>query len=107
MAAGGSGPYPARYYDGRTARPQDVAIRISGDGISIYRAGSVFIASWSAARLVLAEKPRPGEPVRIGLEGTTARLIVENPGGDGDIVDALLGVAPRPRRPPGPRSYWC
>lgn len=81
--------FAARYLDGKTARAQDVMIEIAPGGVSIYR-GRVFLAAWGPDRLVLAEKPRAGDAIRIGLEGTTARLVVE----DSAALTALLAVAP-------------
>ena len=86
--------YPARYFDGRTARSQDVSIALTAEGIGIYQQSGALLATWSADNIVLAERPRPEEPARIGLEGTTARLIVE----DADIVPRLAEVAPAATR---------
>jgi Zn-dependent protease with chaperone function len=86
--------YAARYFDGRTARPQSVRISIGSDGISIYRDDGVFIAAWQPDRIVLPERPRRDEPVRIGLDGTTARLVVDDP----SVSEALLDAFPRANR---------
>ena len=84
----------ARYFDGRTARPQDVSISLTGEGIAIYLSTGALLASWAADKIVLADRPRPGEPARIGLEGTTARLIVE----DTTVVARLTEIAPTAAR---------
>lgn len=86
--------FPARYFDGRTARPQDVSIALTVEGIAIYQRSGALLATWAADNIILADRPRPGEPARIGLEGTTARLIVE----DADVVPRLAEVAPASNR---------
>ncbi len=91
--------YPARYYDGMTARPQAVEVEIAATGLAIFDESGPVLASWPGAGIRLVEKPRPGEPVRLGLAGTTARLILDDPA----IVAALRQAAPhllrRPRTP--------
>jgi beta-barrel assembly-enhancing protease len=83
--------FAARYYDGETARSQDVSISLTTGQLTVMDAGGAAITSWQADRIVFVEKPRTGEPVRIGLEGTTARLIVQ----DERAADALLAIAPK------------
>ena len=85
--------YPARYYDGLTARSRAVEIEIAATGLAIFDEAGPVVGSWPGAGIRLVEKLREGEPVRLGLAGTTARLIVDDPG----IVAALGGVAPRLR----------
>ena len=82
--------YSARYFDGRTARPQNVSITLTQAGIAIYRPTGILLATWSAENIVLARQPRAGEPARVGLEGTTARLIAD----DADIAARLSEIAP-------------
>ena len=82
--------FAASYYDGIVARPQPAAIVVTDAGITIFAVHGPMLAHWSAERVVLAEPPRDGEPVRIGLDGTTARLVVGGPA----VVEALEGVAP-------------
>lgn len=86
--------FTARYFDGRTARPQDVSIALTGDGIAIYLETGALLATWALDKIVLAERPRPEEPARIGLEGTTARLIVE----DAAVLLRLAEIAPAAAR---------
>lgn len=83
--------YPATYYDGVTARGRSVAVVVAEAGIAISDADGAALANWPAERVILAELPRDREPVRLGLDGTTARLIVDDPG----VVEALRPVAPR------------
>ena len=81
--------FPALYYDGRSARAQDVSVAIDGAGVSIYRNPGVFLASWQAQNVVLADRPEDGEPLRIGLEGATARLVVADPAALAVLLDAI------------------
>ena len=83
--------YLATYYDGKTARAQSVAIAVADAGIAISTVHGDAIAHWPAERVVLAELPRDNEPVRLGLDGTTARLIVDDPG----VVEMLRPLAPQ------------
>lgn len=83
--------FAARYYDGRSAKSQNVTVSVSPDGLGIVDADENLVASWQTDRIVFAEKPRVGEPVRIGLEGTTARLIIE----DDRAASAVLAIAPK------------
>ena len=87
---GGPSRHPARYYDGRTARAHPVEVEIEPDGLSIFDADGGLVARWPADAVLRVEKPRRGEPVRLGLEGTTARLVVEH----GWVVAALAAAAP-------------
>ena len=82
--------YPARYYDGLTARSRAVEIEIAATGLAIFDEAGPVIGSWPGEGVRLVERPREGEPVRLGLAGTTARLIVDDSG----IVAALRQVAP-------------
>ena len=88
---GGAPRYSARYYDGRTARAHRVAVEVEGEGLSIFDGDGDLVARWPAEAILRVEKPRRGEPVRLGLEGTTARLVVEH----GWVVAALAAAAPR------------
>ena len=83
--------YAAKYYDGVTARAQRVTLTVTEAAILIFAAHGAVLANWPAERVVLAELPRDGEPVRLGLDGTTARLIVDDPG----MVETLRPVAPQ------------
>ena len=83
--------YAASYYDGATARGWSVAIAVTEAGIAISDADGSMLASWPAGRVILVELPRGGEPVWLGLDGTTARLIVDDSG----VVDALRPMAPQ------------
>ena len=85
--------YPARYYDGLTARSRAVEVEIAATGLAIFDEAGPVVGSWPGEGIRLVEKLREGEPVRLGLAGTTARLIVDDPG----IVASLGGVAPRLR----------
>ena len=87
----GAPRYFARYYDGRTARAHRVAVEVEGEGLSIFDGDGGLVARWPAEAILRVEKPRRGEPVRLGLEGTTARLVVEH----GWVVAALAAAAPR------------
>ena len=82
--------YAAKYYDGLTAGAQPVAITVADAGIVVSAEHGAVLAHWPAEEIVLAELPRAGEPVRLGLEGTTARLIVDDP----DVLETLRPVAP-------------
>jgi len=86
--------YAARYFDGKTVRAQDVSIALTEEGIAIYRQTGILLATWASGNIVLAERPRRGEAARIGLEGTTARLIVEDPG----VIEQLSEIAPAAHR---------
>ncbi len=83
--------FAANYYDGVVARSQPAVIAVMDVGIVIFAVHGAMLAHWPAERVVLAEPPRDGEPVRIGLDGTTARLVVDDPG----VVEALERMAPR------------
>ena len=83
--------YLATYYDGMTARAQPVAMAVTDTGIVISAVHGAALAHWPAERVMLAELPRDGQPVRLGLDGTTARLIVDDP----DVVETLRPVAPQ------------
>ena len=83
--------YPALYYDGRTARAHTVGVEIGRDGLSIFDANENLVTRWPAQTIARVEKPRRGEPVRLGREGTTERLVVEH----GWVVAALAAAAPR------------
>ena len=82
--------YPARYYDGLTARSRTVEVEIAATGLAIFDEAGPIIGSWPGEGVRLVERPREGEPVRLGLAGTTARLIVDDP----RIVEPLRQVAP-------------
>ena len=86
--------YPARYYDGLTARSRPVAFEIAATGLAIFDESGPVVGSWPGEGIRLVERPRQGEPVRLGLAGTTARLIVDDPG----VVEALRSVAPHLKR---------
>ena len=86
--------YPATYYDGITAEARSVVVAVGDMGITISAPGGGVLAAWPAERVVLAELPRDGEPVRLGLDGTTARLIVDDPG----VVETLRPLARRLHR---------
>ena len=67
-------------------------------------------ASWPGGGIRLVERPRPDEPVRLGLAGTTARLILDDPG----VVGALRQTAPHlwrrqhmPRRTVARIAVWA
>ena len=83
--------YAAKYYDGVTARAQRVTVTVTEAAILIFAVDGAVLAQWPAGRVVLVELPRDGETVRLGLDGTTARLIVDDPG----VVEALRPVAPQ------------
>ncbi len=83
--------YEAIYYDGLTARAQPVSIAVTDSGIVISAVTGAVLAHWPADLVILAERPRDRESVRIGLEGTTARLIVDDSG----VLEMLGPVAPR------------
>lgn len=86
--------YPARYYDGLTARSRAVEVEIAATGLAIFDEAGPVVGSWPGEGVRLVERPRRGEPVRLGLAGTTARLIVDDPG----VVEALRPVAPHLKR---------
>lgn len=81
--------YPARYYDGRTARAHRVEVEVERDGLSIFDGDGTLVARWPANAVLRVEKPRRGEPVRLGLEDTTARLVVQH----GWVVAAIAAAA--------------
>ena len=96
--------YPARYYDGRTARAHRVEVEVEPEGLSIFDGDGTLVARWPADAVLRVEKPRRGEPVRLGLEGTTARLAVEH----GWVVAALAaGGGRRMRRMVLRTSAWA
>lgn len=82
--------YAAKYYDGMTARSRSVTIAVIDWGVIISAPDGGELASWPADRVILAELPHEAAPVRLGLDGTTARLIVDDPG----VVETLRPVAP-------------
>ncbi len=82
--------YPARYYDGLTARSRAVEVEIAATGLAIFDEAGPVVGSWPGKGIRLVERPREGEPVRLGLAGTTARLILDDPG----IVEPLRRAAP-------------
>ena len=86
--------YPARYYDGLTARSRPVEVEIAATGLAIFDEAGPVVGSWPGEGVRLVDRPRRGEPVRLGLAGTTARLIVDDPG----VVEALRPVAPHLKR---------
>ena len=87
---GGPSRHSALYYDGRTARAHRVAVEVEIEGLSIFDEDGGVVARWPADAILRVERPRRGEPVRLGLEGTTARLVVEH----GWVVAALAAAAP-------------
>ncbi len=86
--------YPARYYDGLTARSRAVEVEIAATGLAIFDEAGPVLGSWPGGGVRLVEEPRRGEPVRLGLAGTTARLVVSDPA----IMAALRQAAPHLRR---------
>ncbi|MYE02022.1 MAG: M48 family metallopeptidase [Alphaproteobacteria bacterium] len=82
--------YPARYYDGLTARSRPVEVEIAATGLAIFDEAGPLVGSWPGEGVRLVEKPREGEPVRLGLAGTTARLVVDDP----EIVAPLRQAGP-------------
>lgn len=69
--------FPARYFDGVTARPSDVIVQISEAGLTVVAAeGGETCAAWPAGDVRLVEKPVPGAELRLRLEGTGAARIV-------------------------------
>lgn len=82
--------YPARYYDGLTARSRAVEVEIAATGLAIFEEAGPIVGSWPGEGVRLVERLREGEPVRLGLAGTTARLILDDPG----IVEPLRQAAP-------------
>ena len=68
--------FQGRFFDGKTAQPQDVGITVSDTGFTIRSNDGTELAVWPADKIVLIERPRAGDPVFIGREGTTSRLIV-------------------------------
>ncbi len=82
--------YPARYYDGLTARVRLVEVEVAATGIAIFDEAGPFLASWPGESIRLVEGLRRGEPVRLGLAGAMARLVVNDSG----IVEALGKTAP-------------
>ena len=86
--------YPARYYDGLTARARSVEVEIAQTGLAIFDETGPVLASWPGEAVRLVERPRRGEPARLGLAGTTARLVVDDP----RAVDALGKMTPHLKR---------
>lgn len=82
--------YPARYYDGLTARSRPVEVEIAATGLAIFEEAGPIVGSWPGEGVRLVERPREGEPVRLGLAGTTARLVLDDQG----IVEPLRQAAP-------------
>lgn len=82
--------YRARYHDGLTARSQAVEVEVAATGLAIFDEAGPVVGSWPGEGIRLVDRPREGEPVRLGLAGTTARLIVDDPG----VVAALRPMAP-------------
>ncbi len=83
--------YLATYHDGLTAQARPVAIAVTDTGVVISAVQGAVLAHWPAEGVLLVERPRGGEPARLGLEGTTERLIVDDPG----VLVALRPVSPR------------
>jgi len=86
--------FQGRFFDGKTAQPQDVGIAVSDTGLTIRSNDGTELAVWPADKIVLTERPRAGEPVFIGREGTTSRLIVK----DAKVTSAINTIAPRAGR---------
>lgn len=83
--------YQATYYDGVTAQGRPVAIAVTDAGIAVSAVHGAVLSHWPAERIILAELPRGGKAVRLGLDGTTERLIVDDP----EVLGTLRPVAPR------------
>lgn len=92
MNAGAS--FAAQFYDGKSAKSQNVSVTISSDGISLLGADGLDHGTWPADRIRFIDKPRQNEPLRVGLEGTTARLVFDDTGASA----AILGIAPQANR---------
>ena len=58
--------YPAKYYDGVTARAQRVTVTVTEAAILIFAVDGAVLAQWPAGRVVLVELARDGS-VRLGL----------------------------------------
>jgi beta-barrel assembly-enhancing protease len=86
--------FDATYFDGKTAQSRDVSVSVSSASLTLSDLSGNFVASWDADRIIFAEKPRNNEPLRLGLSGTTARLISS----DANAQNAVLAVAPRAGR---------
>ena len=61
--------YAARYFDGKTARAQDVSIALTEEGIAIYRQTGILLATWAWGNIVLAERPRRAQWAGIWIAG--------------------------------------
>ncbi len=86
--------YRARYYDGRTARAWPVEIEVAATGLAVFSDEGRLLAVWPGAEVRLADRPGRGEPARLGLEGSMARLVVEDRG----VLRALETAAPELER---------
>ena len=76
----GTKRYPGRYFDGETARARIIVACPRPDGIAIEADTGSLVAIWAADRVVYVDPPADDTPLRLGLRGTTARLVVDDHG---------------------------
>ena len=97
--------FPARYFDGVTARPTDVEIQIDGDGVSIRElAGERVLGVWPADEVRLVERPRPGSALRLRRDSHGAeRLLLAD---DRALIDLRANCPKLNRLHGGFRNSW-
>ncbi|MBT5571343.1 MAG: M48 family metallopeptidase [Alphaproteobacteria bacterium] len=97
--------FPARYFDGVTARPTDVAIRIDADGVRVQdQDSSGILASWPANDVRLVERPRRGGEMRLRRDGDGAERILFSD--DRALTDLRANCPKLNRLQGGFRNSW-
>ena len=81
---------PATYFDGTVAKGRDVRVEVSAEGIEIFDCSGARVATWDSERISYAGYRGAEHPVRLGLEGSTARLLIG--GAEAEIVLQPLAV---------------
>ena len=97
--------FPARYFDGVTARPVDVVVEITDTELTLVAAdGGDVCATWLAPDVRLVERPIAGAELRLRREGTDAARIIFS---DDAPLAALRAHCPDLYRfSPGLRKTW-
>ncbi len=86
--------FVGRFFDGRTAAPREVTVRLGRRALELVDAQGAAIASWGYQDLRLVDPGSPGLPVRLSsLKSPGARLSVD----DHRVLGLLREKAPRLR----------
>ncbi len=101
--------YPARYYDGRTARQHVVMTEISREGITILEAsdgsahgetdlpGTRELQFWSARQIEFRNGPRGQKTARLGRTGSLERLVIDDENAIAALQELMAVVRPHRR----------